>query len=43
MYVISAIQYFNKDKENVIELMENERKWQINHLLELRNNSIFHM
>ncbi len=43
MYVISAIQYFNKDKKNVIELMENERKWQINHLLELRNNSIFHM
>lgn len=36
MYVISAIQIFYKDKENVIELMENERKWQINHLLELK-------
>lgn len=38
MYVISAIKYFNKDKENVIELMEKERKWQIKHLLKLRKN-----
>lgn len=38
MYVISAIKYLNKDKENVIELMENERKWQIKHLIELGNN-----
>ncbi len=38
MYVISAIKYLNIDKENVIELMENERKWQIEHLLKLRGN-----
>lgn len=36
MYVISAIKYLNKDNENVIELMEDERKWQIKHLKELR-------
>lgn len=35
MYVISAIKYLNKDSENVIELMEDERKWQIKHLKEL--------
>lgn len=40
MYVISAIQYQNKDKENVTELMEQERKWQINHLLELKDKII---
>lgn len=39
MYVISAIQYQNKDKENVIELMEQERNWQMKHLLELKNNT----
>lgn len=38
MYIISAIQYLNKDKVNVIELMEEERKWQIKHLIELGNN-----
>ena len=38
MYIISAIKYLNKDKENVIELMENERKWQIRNLIELGNN-----
>lgn len=38
MYVISAIKYLNKDKENIIELMEDERKWQINHLKELGIN-----
>ena len=38
MYVISAIKHLNKDKENVIELMEDERKWQIKHLIELGNN-----
>lgn len=37
MYVISAIKYLNKDKENVIEIMEDERKWQINHLKEMTN------
>lgn len=36
MYVISAIKYLNKDSENVIQLMEDERKWQIKHLIELR-------
>lgn len=36
MYVISAIKYLNQNKANVIELMENERKWQIEHLLELK-------
>lgn len=36
MYVISAIKYSNENKENVIELMEEERKWQIKHLKELR-------
>ena len=35
MYVISAIKYLNKDSENVIELMEDGRKWQIKHLKEL--------
>lgn len=35
MYVISAIQHLNKGKENVTELMQEERKWQINHLKEL--------
>lgn len=35
MYVISAIQYYYKGKENVTELIEEERKWQINHLLDL--------
>ena len=35
MYVISAIKYLNQDRENVIELMEEERKWQIGHLKEL--------
>ena len=37
MYVISAIKYLNKDNENVIELMEDERKWQIKHLIRLVN------
>lgn len=36
MYVISAIKYLNIAKENVIKLMEDERKWQIKHLKELR-------
>lgn len=35
MYVVSAIYYLNKDKENVNELMENERNWQIKHLMDL--------
>lgn len=36
MYVISAIKLYYKDKENVLELMEKEREWQIHHLLELK-------
>ena len=39
MYVISAIKYINKDKKNVIEIMENEGKWQIEHLLMLKNTN----
>lgn len=38
MYAISAIKYLNKEKSNVLEIMEQERKWQIEHLLRLRNN-----
>ncbi len=40
MYVVSAIKQINKDKDNVIELMENERIWQINHLKEMIINPI---
>ncbi len=36
MYIISAIQYVNKSNENVYELMDEERKWQIKHLLSLK-------
>lgn len=39
MYVISAIQIFYKDREDVIQLMEKEREWQINHLLELKKSN----
>ncbi|MDD2217215.1 MAG: hypothetical protein PHX63_02135 [Eubacteriales bacterium] len=35
MYVVSAIKLINKGKSDVISLMEDERKWQINHLKEL--------
>lgn len=35
MYVVSALYYLNKDKENVSKLLEEERNWQINHLLTL--------
>lgn len=35
MYVISAIKLLNKNKADVISLMESERTWQINHLKEL--------
>ena len=38
MYVISAIKYLNKDKEDVVEIMENERMWQIKRLTELRTH-----
>lgn len=38
MYVISVIKHLNQDNKNVIALMEDERKWQIKHLKELRNN-----
>ena len=36
MYIISAIQHYYKNNENVIELMEKEREWHISHLLELK-------
>lgn len=36
MYVVSAIYHLNKDKENVAELMEEERNWQIQHLIDLK-------
>ncbi len=39
MYIISAIKICYKDKENVIELMERERNWQINQLLELKKSN----
>jgi hypothetical protein len=39
MYVISAIKHIYRDEVNVIRLMEDERKWQVNHLKEL----IFHI
>ena len=39
MYTLSAMQYQNQDKENVLELMEEEKEWQINHLLELKNTN----
>jgi hypothetical protein len=35
MYVVSAIKLINKGKSDVISLMEDERRWQINHLKEL--------
>lgn len=37
IYTLFAIQYQNKDNENIIQLMENEREWQINHLIKLKN------
>lgn len=36
IYVRSAIQYLNKDNENAIQLMEEEKEWQINHLIKLK-------
>ncbi len=32
MYVVSAIKHINGDNEQMIQLMENERRWQIEHL-----------
>lgn len=40
IYVRSALQYLNEDKKNVEELMEEERKWHVNHLKKLRNSII---
>lgn len=37
MYVVSAIKYLNQDKQNVAELMQTERKWQIERLIELKS------
>lgn len=39
IYTLSALQYQNKDQENVLALLENEREWQINHLLELNKKT----
>ena len=36
IYVISAMQYFYQGQGNFVELIEEERKWQLNRLLELR-------
>lgn len=36
IYACAAIYYLNQDKENVMGLMEKERKWQIEHLLALK-------
>ena len=38
MYTISAIQHYNKGRKSVIKLMEDERKWQIEHLLKLKGS-----
>ncbi|MBU0996590.1 MAG: hypothetical protein KKE16_00930 [Firmicutes bacterium] len=38
MYVVSAIKLINEKKENVIQLMEDERRWQLEHLNALINN-----
>lgn len=38
MYVISAIKYLNQENPNVTKLIEQERKWQIEHLLKLKDN-----
>ncbi len=39
IYVCAAIYYLNQDKENVMELMEKERKWQIKHLTDLSKHN----
>lgn len=40
MYVVSAIRLLNESREDVIDLMEDERRWQINHLKKLMNNQL---
>lgn len=35
IYVCAAIYYLNQKKENVLSLVEEERKWQIKHLIDL--------
>lgn len=40
MYVVSAIKLINKNNSNVVELIEEERKWQIIRLKELINFSL---
>ncbi|MDD2489812.1 MAG: hypothetical protein PHY26_00955 [Bacilli bacterium] len=37
MYTVSALYYLNQNKDNVNQLLEDERNWQIDHLIELRN------
>ena len=36
MYVLAFLKYQNQNKENIIEILEKERKEQINHLVELK-------
>lgn len=36
MYVLAFLKYQNQNKENLIEILEKERKEQIDHLLELK-------
>lgn len=38
MYVVSALYHLNKDNENVDDILEKERDWQIKHLMELKKN-----
>lgn len=38
MYVLSTIKLLNKDKRDVVKLMEDERRWQINRLKEFMNH-----
>lgn len=38
MYVVSALYHLNKDNENIDDILEKERDWQIKHLIELKKN-----
>lgn len=39
MYIISAIKIKYQNQDNVLNLMEEERTWQINHLLKLKEKN----
>lgn len=41
MYVISSLKYLNKDlnQKELVKLLEEERKWQINNLVELKRET----